>query len=485
MRRKTNKPLALGAVVLAMAAASGVRGADEKREVGARLDVDAVVTATTPPAGPHREDPVLFDVAVDDRAVHRLDVHVDAPDPKHPPEIDVEIRATGGEKASLYQYHGNVGLVDYLYFPVLDRGSYRVGVKGRPSIRFTLKLTRPKIELTDADRSGASAAIERGTALLASKKPADYRDVNDKGAAEALVMAALQADRSGKYRETIGRDYVAWLKQQSKAVGAVQSGDRPLMLLAAAHSSDKKMYTHAIATMALAESAAEVPAARELAAEGARLLVVSQLTDHRPAPWKRVDPTERAFGGWRYEPGSTDADISVTGWCLIALNACSTAGIDPPGTREAMDRGMDYVRRCQHKKGFSYRAEAGDPGSIRDAIGSLLCTLDGSGTSTVDDACDQLDRELFGGTQVERSDDYPLYYAYYATRLNYLRGGFAWEAWRVTAIRQLLKLQHADGSWPSYDAETGERYGTALSVLILRMCLNDVPDYLKQQAKGF
>ena len=52
----------------------------------------------------------------------------------------------------------------------------------------------------------------------------------------------------------------------------------------------------------------------------------------------------------------------------------------------------------------------------------------------------------------------------------------------------IVKLQDADGSWSARGKETvagTKRYATALSILILRMCLNDQPAYMTQEVKGF
>jgi lipopolysaccharide biosynthesis glycosyltransferase len=102
-------------------------------------------------------------------------------------------------------------------------------------------------------------------------------------------------------------------------------------------------------------------------------------------------------------------------------------------------------------------------------------------------ALTDLDAHLPAGTQVELGHNSPLYYAYYATRANYLRGTKPWETWRTSMLRQLLWRQEADGSWRSVQAEQDleSRFGTALSLMILRMCLNDVPKYLKHEAEGF
>ena len=54
-------------------------------------------------------------------------------------------------------------------------------------------------------------------------------------------------------------------------------------------------------------------------------------------------------------------------------------------------------------------------------------------------------------------------------------------------ITQLTRLQRPDGSFPAYGAEATlpPRYSTAISAMILRLCLNDVPLYLKQEYRSF
>ena len=48
-------------------------------------------------------------------------------------------------------------------------------------------------------------------------------------------------------------------------------------------------------------------------------------------------------GGWRYQINSADADISVTGWQLMALRGAANCGAAVP--RSALDDGLGYVRR--------------------------------------------------------------------------------------------------------------------------------------------
>ena len=53
--------------------------------------------------------------------------------------------------------------------------------------------------------------------------------------------------------------------------------------------------------------------------------------------------SQNAEGGWRYLPGATDSDLSVTACQLVALRAARVAGIDVPD--DTLRRGLGYVKR--------------------------------------------------------------------------------------------------------------------------------------------
>ena len=64
----------------------------------------------------------------------------------------------------------------------------------------------------------------------------------------------------------------------------------------------------------------------------------------------KADPTDR--GGWRYTPQSSDADLSVTGWQVMALKAAKTAGLEVPAA--AIETAADYVWNRRGDPGFAY-----------------------------------------------------------------------------------------------------------------------------------
>ena len=63
-------------------------------------------------------------------------------------------------------------------------------------------------------------------------------------------------------------------------------------------------------------------------------------------------------GGWRYEPDSKDSDMSVTGWCLMALRSAKLN--DAPVPTKAIDDALAYVERCRDPQGTVRCSAKGD-----------------------------------------------------------------------------------------------------------------------------
>src|SRR5687767_4220878 len=99
-----------------------------------------------------------------------------------------------------------------------------------------------------------------------------------------------------------------------------------------------EMYYHGICTLMLAEAAgmAEGRAADELRQ---RLEAAVKVILHA----QRKGAT-RDNGGWRYQVNGWDADLSVTGWQLMALRAARNIGCDIP--KDRIQAAVAYIQRC-------------------------------------------------------------------------------------------------------------------------------------------
>lgn len=144
-----------------------------------------------------------------------------------------------------------------------------------------------------------------------------------------------------------------------------------------------RMYGHGIITLMLAEMVGmgadeqQDLLLRDRTARAIDLILRSQA----------VPKTSIHRGGWRYDPHSTDSDISVTVWQLMALRAASNAGFDVPASSIA--RAVDYVKRSyrsdrdddgrplQLDRPFSYQAHGGDQQFSTTAAGILSLQVAG------------------------------------------------------------------------------------------------------------
>ena len=171
-------------------------------------------------------------------------------------------------------------------------------------------------------------------------------------------------------------------------------------------------------------------------------------------------------GGWRYEPSSTDSDLSVTVWQIVALKAASDAGIVVP--RAAMERAGQYVKRCEHPRGgFGYQP-GGIPNQSRAGAGILGLRLSGWWK---DPAISRAQRWLETNPLRWESD-----YFYHAVG-HLAHTGMAWDE------RLLLDHQNADGSWPaapnSHDeAKAGPLYSTSMAILALTAKWDYLPVFM-------
>jgi hypothetical protein len=235
-----------------------------------------------------------------------------------------------------------------------------------------------------------------------------------------------------------------------------------------------RMYGHAIATLALSEVyGMEGDPARRKRVHSTLTRAVRVLLRAQDA-----QKDEAHAGGWRYEIGSADSDLSVSGWCILALRAAHNAGIDVP--KESADRAAGFVLKCWRpdQRGFAYQPGGGATLTMTAAAVLDLYLLDRGSRGEARGGATYLAR-----TAVDDKTDYPYYARYYTTQAAFQVGGDLWPAvWNRTQA-DLLKLQRDpkdnDGSWPQSRTanEPGQTYATAMSVLTLSVPLRLLPTY--------
>lgn len=227
------------------------------------------------------------------------------------------------------------------------------------------------------------------------------------------------------------------------------------------------MYSHGISTILLAEVLGETPE------ENVQKVLDSAISVILKA--QAIRKSLQHAGGWRYQPYSSDSDISCTGWQIVALRAAQNAGISIP--KSAVEYAVSYLKRCSRPDGgFSYQP-GGGPNNPRTGTGVLSLQLSG----------------LYDSVYVKRGADYLLshppswrgpfffYSAYYCTNAMYQMGGKYWKFWKPRMESVLLRHQNPDGSWGfppgSHTARVGPIYSTAMGVLALSIEYNYLPIY--------
>jgi hypothetical protein len=234
-------------------------------------------------------------------------------------------------------------------------------------------------------------------------------------------------------------------------------------------SNGTRMYSHAFATMFLAEVHGTTPRAdlRVKLKRAVNLIVSAQ--NHE--------------GGWRYQPIPVDADLSVTVSTLQALRAARNTGIAVP--METINRATAYVKRCARNPGFSYQAATDY--TMNDT--RISYPLSACGVVALFSAGEYDSREIRSGlTFLSRAGRglrpgrYHYFYGhYYASQAMYLselkhQGGFRDYYQRV---RDEILDEHrriGDGGWTD---DVGRTYATAMAIIVLQMPCELLPLFQK------
>ncbi len=253
----------------------------------------------------------------------------------------------------------------------------------------------------------------------------------------------------GPYRDNVARG-IAWLLNLQDDRGSL--------------SPNETLYSHGIATIALAEA---------YALTGDRAL-------YRPlqSAVRHIDDASNPrTGGWRYQPGE-EADTSVTGWQVMALASARTAGLAVP--QKALQSAEAWLDRAERRPGL-YVYQPGGPISVTmTAEAMFMRQLLGRDRG----ARDMRTSARLIASESPDWDEVDTYRWYYTTLALFHHQGPAWSRWNEALKRELLASQRqggkADGSWDPVGpwADVGGRiYQTALCTLMLEIYYRYLPMY--------
>ena len=251
-----------------------------------------------------------------------------------------------------------------------------------------------------------------------------------------------------------------WLRRQQEPSGC-------FFRQSVAHTNHR-FYTHALCTIAICELYAMT---RDETLRKPALTAVAYCVK-----------TQNLAGGWRYslDQLSYDADVSVTGWVLLALKSAQGAGLEvPDATFEKISAFLDTTSRENGSQSV-YQDVRGEVPRLSMSAEALLC------------------RELLGwkrnDSRLERgienlSSNHPItftepnkrdvYYWYYATQAIHHYGGEPWRRWNEQMREELPKHQEkrgdVAGSWHPQQPQSdewwyyGRLYTTCLSIYMLEV----------------
>jgi len=261
-------------------------------------------------------------------------------------------------------------------------------------------------------------------------------------------LATGNVPEQGEYAAVLDRG-IGWVLGNVQPSGLIHYADG---------SSHGPMYEHAASTLMLSEvygmsERPEIPAA----IQGAVRVIVN---------------AQNSEGGWRYQPSSADADISVTVMQILALRGAQHAGMIVPA--ETIERAIKYVKLCADKGGgFYYQTRSGKPGYARTGAG--VASLEVCGQFDCDETrrgLDYLIANLGADKESEGNYHYGIYYA--AQAVYQAKDPRRWQQWFPPIREQVLSMQKEGAYW---DSEHGPAYGTTMMVLTLSIPCRYLPIY--------
>jgi hypothetical protein len=315
-------------------------------------------------------------------------------------------------------------------------------------------------------REAADEAIDRALAFLQRTQEDDGswkagRMGKNPAVTSLAVMAFLSAGHvpgEGPYGETVEKG-VRWVLKTQQASGLI------------ATDGGHEMYHHGICTIMLAEVVGMTDG--KLADEVRKKLEKAVAVVLKA---QRTSGDDR--GGWRYRVAAVDgSDISVTGWQIMALRAAKNVGCDVPP--EAIDRAVEYVKRCQDSGtgGFRYTPHSGPtiPCTGTSILGLELCGKDRHHSEEALKAGSYLLKNM-----PRWGSPHFFYSIYYCSQATFQLGDNYWSYFRPHLREVLLHNQTSGTHWDGGDFDAtayGPNYCTAMAVLALTVEYRYLPIY--------
>ena len=317
--------------------------------------------------------------------------------------------------------------------------------KNKRGSEYTLYVGKP--QKPPATEEEVQQALVKALDWLASKQQKDGSWSKYETAYTGLsLMAFIGAKCVQKDYSVNINGAISYLKSKYKPSSKFPEGSKDGAYYGGQLGSEN-MYEQAIATLAVIEALVDLsdPSLEPVAQDAINLLIRSQNTEHKPETLGGpISPDNRYYGGWRYNAYSTDSDLSVTGWQILALKAAVNAGFSVP--EYAFPAAAKFVRSLQGKEDSSFLyTSPGNAGRscARAGMGALSLQLCGFPLDPAIPPALRFMQDNAPRWNIEQpGDGYPFYYWYYGTRAMFLSGGDDWRIWKDWMCRFLVDHQN-------------------------------------------
>ena len=322
--------------------------------------------------------------------------------------------------------------------------------------------------------------------LPSGERPAIQSDTAATGLVLLAILGAGYDHYGGQYERSV-HEGLRFLQVNQKPDGDFYVSHRHGASDQVAH-----LYSHAIATLAMCEAYGMTGDARlkKSAQRGIRFIEAAQ------------DPIR---GGWRYVPGN-QADLSVSGWQVMALKSGELAGLEvAPETwkkvvgllNQATEGGGDGSRYVYNPWAALHpdTRHGRDPSQVMTAVTLIMRIYTGWNRSHAPMQrgayylLEKLPHEAVPpatSSLVDPARD--TYYWFYATQVMFYTGGEFWQRWNARLRPLLVDSQVREGklagSWhplepvpDRWGSQGGRLYVTALNLLSLEVPYRHLPLY--------
>ena len=238
---------------------------------------------------------------------------------------------------------------------------------------------------------------------------------------------------------------------------------------------DGKMYSHSMCTLFLSEVSGMVDPERQksidkLLPRATKIILNAQA----------VAKDGNHKGGWRYNPNSTDSDLSCSGWCLMALRSARLNGAPVPVS--AIEEAVNYILRRHNGQTGQFGYQGNGDYSVTLTGAAILCL----------NLCGQHDNPAIArGARYLRSvytqlphQDRCFYGMYYTAQGLFQYGGEDWDIFSKWMYDYWAPRQEPGGSWNRNEENGDPFYQTSMVILAFAVPYRQLPIYQRDETVG-